>query len=81
MAALLLLVTMVRVYCTGGRKQFYIGQAESWTLINVWKNVATHILYTRATCTAQSTISMQGILMLGDLHGYAPQKSFEKQVL
>ena len=50
MTALLLLVIMLRVYCTGGG-QFYIGQAELWTLLNVWKNVATHILYTRATCT------------------------------
>ena len=30
------------------------------------ENVATHI-YTRATCIAQSTITMQGMLMLGDL--------------
>ena len=50
----------------GRRKQFYIGQAESLDTFECMENVATHI-YTWATCTAQSTISMQGILMLGDL--------------
>ena len=49
-----------------------------WTLLNVQKNVATHI-DTQATYIVQSTISMQGMLMLGGLEA-CPQENFEKQV-
>ena len=50
----------------GQKKQFSIGQAESPDTFEYMENVATHI-DTQATYIAQSTISMQGILTLGDL--------------
>ena len=65
--------------CQGRRKQFYIGQAESLDTFEYMENVATHI-DTQATYIVQSTISIQGMLMLGSLEGYH-QYNFEKQAL
>ena len=63
----------------GWRKQFYIGQAESLDTLECMENVATHIDI-QATYIVQSTISMQGMLMLG-IWEHAPQEIFEIQVL
>ena len=63
----------------GWRKQFYIGQAESLDSFECMENVATHI-YTQATYIVRSIISMQGLLMLGDLR-HGPQENFGKQLL
>ena len=60
------------------RKQFYSGQAESLDIFEYMESVSTHI-NTQATYIAQSTISMQGMIMLGDLGGCS-QENFEKQV-
>ena len=60
--------------CRGGGSNFTLGRQNLWTLLNVWKNVDTHI-YTQATFTAQSTISMQGMLMLG-IWEHAPPGKF-----
>ena len=75
----------IKVLCyiqnSGGGSNFTLVRPNFWTLLNAWKTVATNI-YTQlqATCTAQSTISMQGILMLEDLRACALQENFEKQV-
>ena len=62
----------------GGGNNFALVKQSLWTLLNVRKDVATHI-DTQATYIVQSTISMQGMLMLGGLEA-CPQENFEKQV-
>ena len=60
----------------GWKKRFYIGQANSGQFFEYVRKVRTH----RHTVCSYCTISMQSMLILGDL-GHVSQENLNKKML